>query len=63
MKEKEDIINNIPLMEKKNDVNESKINIFFCSKEKTQIFSNIKFLLSQSSKKFSIKENLIRIHS
>ena len=55
MKEKEDIIINIPLMEKKNDVNESKINIFFCSKEKTQIFSNIKFLLSQSSKKFSIK--------
>ena len=55
MEEKEDIIINIPLMEKKNDVNESKINIFFCSKEKTQIFSNIKFLLSQSSKKFSIK--------
>ena len=59
MKEKEEednnIIINIELKDKKEDENETKINIFFCSKEKTEFFSNLNFLLSKSSKKFSIK--------
>ena len=59
MKEKEEkdnnIIINIKLKDKKEDENETKINIFFCSKEKTEFFSNLNFLLSKSSKKFSIK--------
>ena len=55
MKEKDDDENdiNIPLIEKnkneiKNEIeneNENPINIFFCSNEKKDVFSNIKTLL------------------
>lgn len=66
MKEKDDDDENdinIPLIEKnkneiKNEIeneNENPINIFFCSNEKKDVFSNIKTLLKNSSKKFVIK--------
>ena len=52
MNEIENNIINISLNE---DENKAGINIFFCSKEKTQFFSDLKLLLSQSEKKFTIK--------
>ena len=52
MNEIENNIINISLNE---DENKAGINIFFCSKEKTHFFSDLKFLLSQSEKKFAIK--------
>ena len=53
----------IPLIEKdkikiKNEIineNEKPLNIFFCSNKKNDVFSNIKNLLKDSSKKFKIK--------
>ena len=53
----------IPLIEKdkikiKNEIineNEKPLNIFFCSNEGDDVFSNIKNLLKDSSKKFKIK--------
>lgn len=58
MNEIENNIINISLNE---DENKAGINIFFCSKEKTQFFSDLKFLLSQSEKNWQLKGNLVLI--
>ena len=58
MNEIENNIINISLNE---DENKAGINIFLCSKEKTQFFSDLKFLLSQSEKNLQLKGNLVLI--